>query len=257
VVATEQLLELAVTGKKKDFHYVSTISVGEGNIPGREYILFTEFCNDVGMTHDHIYLKSKAEAEKRVMAYRKKGIDCSIYRVGNLIFHTDTGRFQENIDDDFFYNIIRGAVKLEMLSDHMREKMVFDMSFVNYSAKSVGMLALCKGLKNQTYHVLNPNTLPMTEMAEYLRALGYTLNEVKKENEKDYLAKFEGDSESEKIIELLKVHSWVFDDKIGTQASYKMDRTIKLLEKLGLQWPKTDETLVEKMINYCKEVGFL
>lgn len=257
VVSTEQLLELAVIGKKKDFHYVSTISVGEGNIPGREYILYTEYCNDIGMTLDHIYLKSKFEAEKRVLTYREKGINGSIYRVGNLIFHSDTGKFQENIGDDYFYNIIKGAIKLKMLSEHMREKMVFDMSFINYTARGVVSLLMCRGLTNQTYHVLNPNTLPMTEMAEYLKDLGFNLNELNAGEEKDYLAKFEGNSEYEKIIELLKIHSWVFEEKEGTQATYKMDRTVMLLEKLGLEWPKTDKQLVEKMIAHCKEVGFL
>jgi amino acid adenylation domain-containing protein/thioester reductase-like protein/non-ribosomal peptide synthase protein (TIGR01720 family) len=257
VISTEKLLELAVTGKKKDFHYISTISVGDGYIPGREHILFTEFCSDIGMILDHIYLRSKFEAEKRVLAYREKGMNGSIYRVGNLIFHSETGKFQENIGDDYFYNIIRGAVKLKMLSHHMREKMIFDMSFINYTAKAVVLLLMSKAMKNQIHHVLNPNTLPMTEMAVFLRELGFELNEVEKEAEKEYLSKFEGDSEYEKIIEMLKVHSWVFADKEGTQAVYKMDRTEKLLKKLGLEWPKTTKELIEKMITYCREVGFL
>ena len=71
------------------------------------------------------------------------------------------------------------------------------------------------------------------------------------------LSKFDGDSEYEKIIEMLKVHSWVFADKEGTQAVYKMDRTEELLKELGLEWPKTTKELIEKMITYCREVGFL
>jgi|GEM_PF-51905 len=257
VATTERLLELAAAGKKKDFHFVSTISVGEGNIPGREYVLFTEYCGDMGMELDQIYLKSKFEAEKRVVASREKGVNSSIYRVGNLVFHSDTGKFQENIGDDFFYNIIKGAIKLEMLTEHMREKMVFDMSFIDYTARAVVSLLMCRGLVNQTHHVLNPNTLPMTELAEYLKDLGFHLNELNAEEEKEYLAKFEGNGEYERIIELLKIHSWVFEEKRGTRATYKMDRTLMLLEKLGLKWPKTDKRLVEKMIAHCKKVGFL
>ncbi|MCP4151598.1 MAG: NAD-dependent epimerase/dehydratase family protein, partial [bacterium] len=168
VVATEKLLELAATGKKKDFHFVSTLSVGDGVIPGRDYVLFTEYCNDIGMELEQIYLKSKMEAEKRVLEYRKKGINGSIYRVGNLIYHSDTGKFQENIGDDYFYNIIKGAVKLELLSDQMKT-MFFDLSFINYTARSCALLLTTKGLKNEMYHVLNPNVLPMPEMAVFLR----------------------------------------------------------------------------------------
>ncbi|MCP5054395.1 MAG: amino acid adenylation domain-containing protein, partial [bacterium] len=254
VMATEGLLKLAAVRKKADFHYVSTISVGEGNIPGREYILYTEYCNDIGMEIDQIYLKSKFEAELKVLEYREKGVNGSIYRVGNLIFHSETGKFQENIGNDYFYSIIKAAIKLEMLSDRMKEKMVFDMSFINYTARSLVLLATCEGLQNQTYHLINPNPLPMTEMANYLRELGYKLNDVKDESE--YFKKFEGDSEQENLIELMNHHSWVFDEKEGTVPIYKLDRTVMLLEKLGLEWPKTTKELVEKMIAYCKEVNF-
>ncbi|MDQ1354446.1 MAG: hypothetical protein QG657_4755, partial [Acidobacteriota bacterium] len=135
VKGTENLLEFALTGKKKDFHYISTLSVAFGNIPGIDYCLYTEYCLDVGQQIDQIYIRSKFEAEKRVLAYREKGLNTSIYRVGNLIAHSETGKFQENIEDDYFYAILRGALKLEMLSEYMK-KMVFDMSFINYTARA-------------------------------------------------------------------------------------------------------------------------
>lgn len=255
VMATEYLLELSMTGKKKDFHYVSTLDVGLGNIPGKDYVLYTEFSHDVGQEIDHIYLKSKFEAEKRVLAYREKGLNGSIYRVGNLIFDTETGKFQENIGDDYFYSIIGGAINLKMLTEDM-EKMVFDMSFINYTAKSIVLLMNREHLKNETYHLLNPNELPMTDMAKYLEELGYRLNKVKKEDVDSYLSKFEG-VEYEKIIEKLKLHSWIFEEREGTQTEFRMDRTINLLKKFDFEWPKTNKKFIEKMIAHCKEVGFL
>lgn len=259
VIATEQLLKLAVTEKKKDFHYVSTISVGEGNVPGKDTLLFTEYSvpKKLGMEINHIYLRSKAEGEAKVLEFRKKGINTSIYRVGNLIFHSETGKFQENIGDDYFYNIIKGSIKLKMVTEWMMKNMIFDMSFINYTSKAIGLLMRLKNLKNQIFHVLNPNTFPMTEMSKILRELGFVFNYVDTEQEKKYLMQFENNAEYEKIIELLKIHSWVFEEKQGTQSVFKMDRTLKILENLDFVWLKTDRNLIEKMIMYCKEVGFI
>jgi thioester reductase-like protein/non-ribosomal peptide synthase protein (TIGR01720 family) len=256
VVATENLLELALTGKKKDFHYVSTLDTGRGDIPGREYNFFTEYCHDVGQETDHIYIKSKLEAEKRVLAYREKGLNGSIYRVGNLVFQSDTGIFQENIGDDYFYSIIKGVVRLEMMTDNMK-KIIFDMSFIDWVAKAAVLLLTRSRLKNETYHICNPNKLPMTEMAMFLEELGCELKQVKQENAADYFARFEGNSEYEKIIELFKLHSWIFEEKTGTLPVYKIDRTVTLLEKLGFEWPKITRQHIEKMIAHCKQIGFL
>jgi bacitracin synthase 3 len=256
VVGTEHLLELSVTGKKKDFHYVSTMDTGRGDIPGKDFLLYTEYCHDEGQRTDQIYVRSKFEAEKRVMAFREKGINASIYRVGNLIFHSENGKFQENIEDDYFYAIFRGAVKLQMLSENMK-KIVFDMSFIDYIAKVTVLLITRAKLINETYHVHNPNRLAMTEMVELLKELGIELEEVKQNDVEAHFAKFEGDPLYEKIIELLKLHSWVFEAKDETQTIYKSDRTITLLKKMGLLWPKATKQHLDIMIKHCKDVGFL
>ncbi len=256
VLGTERLLEFSLTGKKKDFHYISTLDTGYGNVPGKDYLLFTEYCLDEGQEIDNIYLKSKFEAEKRVQDYRSKGVNGSIYRVGNLIFQSSTGKFQKNIQDDYFYAIIRGAIKLELLTDKMK-KMVFDMSFIDYTAKAIVLLLTKAQLKNRIYHLCNPYELPMTEMARFLKELGIILNDVKDHEVEDYLSQFEGKSEYEKIIELLKHHSWIFEEKEGTKPVYKLDRTVMLLKKLGFKWPKVTKNHIERMIAHSKEVGFL
>jgi len=256
VLSTENLIELAGVEKKKDFHFISTLDVGYGNIPAKEYNVFTEYCHDVGQQIDHIYLKSKFMAEQRVLASRKKGIDSSIYRVGNLVFNSETGKFQENIEDDYFYAIIKAMIKLNMVTENM-EKMVFDISFIDYTARAVVQLITRKKLKNETYHVCNPHKLSVPQLVEYLKELGIKLNDVKQEKLSSYLAKFDGINTYEKIIEILNLHMEFFEKETGTQIVYKLDRTVKLLEKLGIAWPAVTKSYIEKMIAYCKEINFL
>ena len=93
VTGTENLLIFAVALKKKDFYHISTVSVSllhQSPPP-----IFTEF--DIGFDtrspEDNLYVRSKGEAETMAMGYRDKGISVTIYRVGNLTFHSRTGRF--------------------------------------------------------------------------------------------------------------------------------------------------------------------
>jgi thioester reductase-like protein len=256
VEGTERVLEFAVSGKNKDFHFISTLNTGSGDIPGKEYMVFTEYCHDEGQETNHLYIKSKFEAEKRVLAYRAKGLNASIYRAGNLTFHSETGEFQENIENNAFYAVMRGVIKVGFLSDNMK-KIEFDMSFINHAARAVVLLLTRKGLTNETYHISNPHLLTMKKMTEFLKAVGIEIPYVEKGKIEEHLAQFAGNAEYEKIIQRVKLDSWAWDEKPATLTVTKNDRTIMLLKKLGLQWPKVTKKHIERMISYCRKVGFL
>jgi amino acid adenylation domain-containing protein/thioester reductase-like protein/non-ribosomal peptide synthase protein (TIGR01720 family) len=256
VEGTERLLEFAISGKNKDFHFVSTLSTGSGDIPGKEYLVFTEYCHDEGQESNHFYIKSKFEAEKRVLAYRAKGLNASIYRTGNLTFHSETGEFQENIENNAFYAIMRGVIKVGYLTDNMKE-IEFDMSFINHAARAVVLLLTRKGLANETYHINNPHLLTMKKMTEFLKAVGIEIPYVEKGKLEEHLEQFVGNVEYEKIIQRVKLDSWAWEGKPATLTVIKNDRTIMLLKKLGLQWPGVTKKHIEKMIAYCRKVGFL
>ena len=256
VEVTERLLEFALTNKKKDFHFISTMDTGRGEIPGKEYLVFTEYSHDEGQQFKHLYMKSKFEAEKRILAYREKGLNASIYRAGNITFHSETGLFQENIENNAFYAIMRGIIKVGFLSDNMK-KLVFDMSFINYSARAIVLLLTRAKLANETYHISNPNRLSMIDMIEFLTASGIQIPEVKAGNTREHLAQFEGNREYEKIIERMKLDSWAWDAKPSTITVSKADRTVMLLTKTGFKWPKVTKQHIQKMIAHCQKVGFL
>jgi amino acid adenylation domain-containing protein/thioester reductase-like protein len=256
VEGTERLLEFAVTGKKKDFHYISTISVGLGEIPGKETNVFTEYQHDVGQKTTLVYTKSKFEAERRVLAYREKGINTSIYRAGNLTFHSETGRFQENIEENSFYSMIKAIAKVGFLSRKMKE-LAFDLSFINHAARAITLLLTTKGLKNETYHSANPDSLSLNEIAGWIRESGVEIPEVEEGKIEEHLAQFEGASEYEPIIQRVKLDSRAWEEQTATLTVPKIDRTVMLLEKLGFQWPKVTGQHIKKMIAHSKERGFL
>jgi amino acid adenylation domain-containing protein/thioester reductase-like protein len=256
VQATEQLLKFALTNKKKDFHFISTLDTGRGDIPDKDYLLYTEYCLDEGQESHNVYIKSKHEAEKRVLAYRKKGLNASIYRASNMTFHSQTGLFQQNIHENFFYSMLKALIKVGFWSDKML-KITVDLSFVNEAAKAITLLLTRKYLKNQTYHICNPHMISWIEMAELLKQAGVKLPDLDPETVKIKLSTYAGNSEYEKIIERVKIYSWEWEGKEKTVTIPKIDRTVLLLKKLGFEWPIITKHHIEKMIAHCKDVGFL
>jgi len=252
VEITERMLEFSFKGKLKPFHFISTIDTGRGDVAGKDFLVFTEYVHDSGQKSDNVYLRSKLEAEKKVLEYRNKGLNASIYRAGNLTFHSGTGRFQENIHDNYFYSMLKAFIKVGFWSEKMM-KLEFDLSFIDYASKAIISLLVKKELKNQTYHISNPNILSWKDMGKLLRESGI---EVKEEIERD-LTKYEGNSEYEKIIERVKIYSWEWEDSGGTITIPKVNRSAELLKMIGFEWPKLNKNHIEKMIAHCKEVGFI
>ena len=256
VEATERLLDFALSGIKKEFHFISTMDTGRGDIEGKPFLLFTEYCHDEGQRIEEVYIKSKFEAEKRVRSYRDKGLNTSIYRAANMTFHSETGKFQENIEDNFFYSMLRALIKVGFWSEEMLN-LEFDLSYVNQAANAIVMLLLEKNLKNETYHICNPDIVSFRDMAGLLEKTNIELPPLDPQKNKQSLLKHEGDPEYEKIIERVKVYAWEWERMPGTITIPKMDRTVTLLKKLGFQWSEVNEQRIEKMIAHCKSVGFL
>jgi len=256
--ATRHVLDFAQAGKKKDVHYISTIDTGRGRIPGRDYLVFTEYTPDMGQEIQHLYIKSKQQAEKLVLNSRAEGIAASIYRVGNVTFHSATGGFQENIGDNTFYSIVKLLIKVGCLWENMK-KLEFDLSFVDYTAKAIVQLLVRKHLLNRTYHVCNPNRLPLPKLVGILEENGLV---VPRNVEKGIIdgagltMKNRENARNEELIQRIALDSWAWDEDPGTVISVKSDMTRFLLRRLGIRWPRIQASHIKKMIDYGKTVGF-
>jgi hypothetical protein len=173
-----------------------------------------------------------------------------------MTFHSETGLFQENIEDNFFYSMLKAFIKVGFWSDKML-KITFDLSFVNKAAKAITLLLTRKYLANQTHHICNPHMISWIEMAALLKQAGVKLPGLDPETVKIKLSTYAGNSEYEKIIERVKVYSLEWENTAGTLIVPKVDRTVTLLKKIGFEWPIITEEHIKNMINHCKEVGFL
>jgi thioester reductase-like protein len=251
VTFTEQLLKFCMVGEQKDFHFISTLSTGEGSIPGKNHLLFTEYTHDEGQRSDNFYVKSKLEAEKRVLYCREKELlKTSIYRAANMTFHSETGIFQKNINENSFYAMLKAIIKVGFWSDKIKD-MEFDLSFVNRAADAIVRIMTIKQLENETYHICNPNRLSWKKMEELLKEKETCIKVPKTEEVKKEMV----ESEYDEIKSRVEFYSW--EEKSTTLTVPKIDRTVKLLEKLGFTWPEVNKQHIDKMIAHCKKVKFL
>ncbi len=247
VKATDNILAFAGDGRKKDFHHISTISVALGHVPGNDVVLFSEDKCDIGQEVDNYYVKTKLEAETRVIAAREKGIKTNIYRIGNIVYNSETGVHQQNIDDNAFYNIFRAFINIGAVlkGDY------YDFSFVDYVSNAVLTLSGRENLLNSTYHIENPMKV---DISDILSGSKLNLN-VETFDLKEFIhflySNFERDG-FRPFIEAIMLHKgWLsedFDKINATKMDILSDKTAKALELSGFEWKKPDENKMRNMV---------
>jgi len=161
VQSVVNLIDFAQTGIPKDLHHVSTLSVAAGAFPDREYVVFTEDNADEGQVSGNHYLTTKLAAEKLLIERRAQGLNASIYRVGNIVFSEETGRYQENIEDNAFFSQVQSFVNLGV-TPAMKDDI--DFTYVDSLAQAILRLMHTAPLRNETYHLANPRRLKLSEV---------------------------------------------------------------------------------------------
>jgi amino acid adenylation domain-containing protein/thioester reductase-like protein len=256
VEGTERLLEFALSAKEKDFHFISTMGVGSGNLENREYQLFSEFCLNSGQNHGNPYVKSKYEAEQRVLSSRQRGLNAAIYRMANLVFHSHTGQFQENIEDNGFYMSIKAMISQGVVPANGTH---YDMTFVDHAARSVVLLAGVKNFVNETFHLQNPHWLGWETMDPLFERAGIKVQVLRPELFFEFLEANLERADMRDKLERYLLHSGLLGEnkKTGTMTMMVSDRTQRILKKLGFEWPEVTEQHIQCMIDYCRGIGFL
>ena len=250
VKATLTLLELASQGRPKDFHHISTISVGEGSIPGCEAALFSEYETDMGQELNNFYLKTKLEAEVAVDAARARGMNANIYRVGNIVFHSDTGVHQENIEENAFYLQVKAFVNLGVVPLGLE----VEFSFVNQLAQAIITLATCRDLRQETYHLYNSHRVSLDEVLTD-SALALQVAGLPYDAFIDHLYRHYDKPGFQQHIEQVMLHFGWMDDAGGdssaaeeTELRVVADKTNSLLKQLGFNWQTLDPDAMKTML---------
>lgn len=253
VQGPENLLEFAVTGKKKDFHHISTLSVGLPGMENNDVFLFTEF-KAVNADSDNYYIKTKIAAETKIKEARKQGINTNIYRVGNLMFHSESGIFQQNIGDNAFYKALQSYSALGYIPD-LRHK-IFDLSFIDSTADAVVSLLSCEALQNQILHVYNPSFISLYEIGQFFQLNGKNLKTIPYNAFINALYKRSEDPAASSYIGNLLLHSHILDNPHITGFVQKCSFTSGILKKMNFTWPEVCQEQFKRMLAHCDDRKF-
>jgi len=254
IAAVEQLLKFAQHNQKPEIHYISTTGLSHNSNNGQGP-LFTEYTQIQEQQYNNLYLDSKATAEKKVLTIRQKGINASIYRVGNLVAHRETGRFQDNIGDNGFYALLKGYITLGAIPD---TEIPLDLLYIDYAAQALRILTTRKNLCNEIFHIGNTLTIPAHEFATVMNKAGKPMDVIPGEKFIDHLTRHLENDEKRIIMDRFLLHWGVFETgNSNHQSVIAYDRTQQVLKKMGITTPGLTPGFIQRMIRHCRETGFI
>ncbi|MBC9933117.1 non-ribosomal peptide synthase/polyketide synthase [Chitinophaga qingshengii] len=252
--SVQTILDYCKIGRTKVIHHISTTSVAGMAEKGSADYLYTEADLFKGQAVPNFYAKSKLEAERLLDAARAEGVAVNIYRVGHLSFHSATGRFQENIDNNAFYNQIKGFISFQVMPEEFNE---LELSNIDQVSAAILQIFDKPALLNRNYHVRNPHLLSAAEFVAYLNSYGYDMELT---NVYTYLQRMLQSYKTKKdLIDRLFLQADLFGDDnqdMGHPYQVCYEATNAILKKMKFRWAYPDEEKVHLMIRYAEEVGF-
>ncbi|HAU84965.1 MAG TPA: hypothetical protein DCW90_05525 [Lachnospiraceae bacterium] len=221
---------------------------------GRRSIIFTEFDTDFGQDFSNYYVDTKHEAERLLLGLRADGFDVNLYRIGDIVYDSEDGHFQENIGKNAVYLLMQSILELDYLPDLPFDFMEF--SFVDFVSKAVVALMRQAELKQETYHLLNPFLISCQDLVKVLSKEGFKIQCVEGESFIQYLIANYDEEKKKDAIHNFLTYSHLLEMPMYTEFVIASDKTCCILRKLGIKWKKPDEESLRKMIEYGQEIHF-
>jgi thioester reductase-like protein len=255
-----QLIKFALAGNKKDLNHISTMGVVFGTYEDYEtqgYKLCTEF--DQELTQDMVgttpYVQSKNKSEKLIIDARSQGLNATVFRVGTIVFDSNTGKFQKNIEEHAFYNRIRSLVKLGVM--YGSDLPALNFTFVDRASETISLLFDRKALLGETYHIFNSKRISTNELSRMISEAGIPLKSVSHLELIELLEKnYDHPDLKEYAEKLITLTPIIFDGAVGTPLQQTFEKTEVILNKLGFYWEKPNKDQIKKMMEYNQQVGF-
>lgn len=254
----KNLIDLCMANHSKFIH-ISTTGIC-GNILTSSKFASTFSENDfyIGQNYtDNVYIRTKFEAEKMIYEYAKKDLNASIFRVGNLTGRHSDGLFQQNIEDNSFYNILRMILQFKIIPESMLNEYL-EFTPIDECANAIIRLVSNIETNNYVFHIFNNNYLPVRNLLTYLSEINYNVEILSGIDFKNKILSFAEDNPKDNILknivnnlddnEGLKLHSEITQSNIFTNA---------YLNELNFNWPKVDSQYLAKIINYIKKNNYI
>ena len=244
VDATIELLKLALTGRRKPFCFVSTLSVAtaiEGAIRADEAILPNPPIVDNG------YLLTKWVGEQLVaQCAARYGLPVVIARAGNITGCSTNGF--SNYANNHFWLFNKGCLQLGTYPDIAE---TVEMTPVDILARAIAGLTLAPRTELLVANLSNPNSLSRHDFFQALSNCGCSARPEPASDWQKRLATLDEDNG------LTQIKEFYTGDLSGEAPPTEQTATLAALADLGINYTADYNALIPVYVDYLKRQGFL
>jgi myxalamid-type nonribosomal peptide synthetase MxaA len=255
VIGTQEVLRLACQTKAKPIHFISASSVFSAREESGVTIIREADSIDRGGIPSGGYNQSKWVAEKLVKAAGDRGLTVSIYRIGRIWGHSQTGVFNVN---DYLYRLIIGCVELGSIPD---VELIENIIPVDYASQAIIHLSQQQDSGGKAFHLTHPESVSTNLFFAKLRSLGYQISQITYERWQEKLLDIAANSPEHPLyplVPLLTANNNNSDPE-SKEAIVKFDcqNTLDGLQNTDLTCPAINDRLLDISFSYLIEHGFL
>lgn len=243
------LIELARRGAPKSLHHVSTVGITGHFETEPSLAAFAEHHLEEGQQFPNPYSESKYRAEVLLRRAFAEGLDGAAYRVGFIGPHSITGRFQQNIQQNYTALYVRACTRLG-LAPYLPKTRI-ELTPVDSVARALLLLASRPPSPRATYHLETPSPVTQYDVIRTLHAAGFAIRLLDIEELIEKAPRISQDEQSLATllagIDAPKVYSVPLD---ATQ-------TLASLESLGFHYPIPTSAWLDRFVRHAIQVGFI
>ena len=247
VVGTEEVLRLAARHRTVPVHYVSTLAVfGQPGPDGQPLAEDSLTGPPSALSHGHE--QSKWAAEGLIAIARERGLPVSMYRLSRAFGHHETGACQA---EDLLWRVVKGCVQAGAAP---ATKLTSDIIPVDYASMAVAALACCGQSLGGTFHLSNPDRVPLASVVASLTACGYPLAELPP----GLWADMVGSDPENAAYPVLEAFSEIILNPDGHgNLTFECAATRDVLASVGVSCPPVTAGMLAANIDYFIETGYL
>jgi thioester reductase-like protein len=248
VDGTLEILRLAVRGRVKPLHYISTVGVFSSPDFGASAVMESDPLDESGPLYVG-YAQTKWVAEKLVTIARSRGLPVWIYRP-NLCSDSGTGVYNPH---DHISLMLKGCVQSGLTPDlNLR---VSGMP-VDYAAQAIVLLSRAPAAPNRAYHLVNGSDITWNDFCQWFADQGYPLNRVSFSQWRQGVL---GSAKMDRGNALLPLLPFVSEHGFDYARLPRFDstHTSEQLRAAGSTCPPTDGAILRTWLRYYQKSGFL
>ncbi|MFZ5801882.1 MAG: SDR family oxidoreductase [Candidatus Omnitrophota bacterium] len=237
--------ELHRRGKLKRFFYFSTAYVA-GSL---QTFCAPEDSLPEKPAHANFYEESKYVAESHVREAMRQGLPVTIFRPSIIVGNSKTGEVSEfNVIYPFMKLFAHGILS-KLPTDPKNSFNIVPIDFVVDAALAIGALPESLG---KTYHLVTKEPPQIWMLLELKEKEHPGMPDIQIIDPEEFSV---GElSEPEQIVyEMLRPYLGYLNDHL----TFRVDNTERVLAKLGMFFPKTDQDFIRVLLNYAIEVGYI